>query len=96
MLFTLPLGSGSVSARTWIVDPEGGGDFTLISEACTAAADGDTVGIQPGEYEECSGPDNCVYVQYKSLCLRGLAAEPNPVRLRTRLGFYCCPTVRVE
>jgi len=33
-----------------VVDPSGGGDFTEIQPAIDAAADGDTVLVQPGEY----------------------------------------------
>lgn len=37
---------------TFIVDQSGSGDFTTISEAVTAAADGDTILIRPGQYNE--------------------------------------------
>jgi len=39
-------------ARQWIVSQDGRGDFVTISQAVEAAADGDTIWICPGVYEE--------------------------------------------
>ena len=39
-------------AATWVVDPDGGGDFETISEAVEAAAPGDEIEVLPGTYAE--------------------------------------------
>lgn len=39
-------------ARTWRVDPEGGGDAATIGEALRLASPGDTIVVEPGEYRE--------------------------------------------
>ncbi len=44
--------AASAEARTWIVDPTGGGDFLRIQEAVDAAGDGDLVLVRPGSYAE--------------------------------------------
>ena len=46
------LAVGQVCARTWYVEQDGSGDFTVIQDAVDAAGDGDTVAIGPGRYEE--------------------------------------------
>jgi len=38
--------------RTWHVEKDGSGDFTVIQDAVDAAASGDTILIGPGRYEE--------------------------------------------
>ena len=37
-----------VAARTWRVEKDGSGDFTVIQDAVDAAAAGDTIRIGPG------------------------------------------------
>ena len=39
-------------AATWTVERDGTGDFTVIQEAVDVAADGDTIRIGPGRYDE--------------------------------------------
>ena len=39
-------------SRTWLVQPDGGGDATTIAEALRLASPGDTVEVAPGEYPE--------------------------------------------
>jgi hypothetical protein len=41
-----------VVAATWRVEKDGSGDFTVIQDAVDAAADGDTIAIGPGRYDE--------------------------------------------
>ena len=41
-----------VKATTWIVDVNGGGDFTTIPAALNATVTGDTIKVWPGEYRE--------------------------------------------
>ena len=48
LLAATPLG---VHARTWTVEKDGSGDFTIIQDAIDAAADGDTVRVGPGRYD---------------------------------------------
>ena len=38
--------------RTWLVERDGSGDFTIIQDAVDAAASGDTVRIGPGRFDE--------------------------------------------
>jgi predicted outer membrane repeat protein len=47
--FLLP---GVASAASWTVDASGSGDYETIGEAISAAADGDTISVEPGTYEE--------------------------------------------
>jgi hypothetical protein len=42
----------SSPAGGWIVDAGGGGQFTAIAAAIAVAADGDTIRIRPGSYDE--------------------------------------------
>lgn len=41
-------------ARTWYLEKDGSGDYTVIQDAVDAAASGDTIRIGPGRYEEFS------------------------------------------
>jgi parallel beta-helix repeat protein len=56
---------GTASARTWIVDDDGGGDFSGIQEAINNASAGDTILVHSGVYYE------PVYVN-KSVTLKGI------------------------
>ncbi len=46
------LGAGAVWARTWHVERDGSGDFTVIQDAVAAASPGDVIKIGPGLYDE--------------------------------------------
>jgi hypothetical protein len=47
------LGTASAAeARTWHVERDGSGDFTVIQDAVDAAASGDTIRIGPGRFNE--------------------------------------------
>ena len=50
-LLVVVLASGA-SARTWRVEKDSSGDFTVIQDAVDAAASGDTILIGPGRYNE--------------------------------------------
>jgi hypothetical protein len=58
LLVLLTLGAGIAGTRLLaaedaiIVAPDGSGDFTTISDAVTAAPDGDTILVRPGTYDE--------------------------------------------
>jgi len=56
---------GTASARTWTVDNDGGGDFSVIQEAINNASAGDTILVHSGVYYE------HVYVN-KSVRLKGI------------------------
>lgn len=42
----------TAEGRTWIVEKDGSGDFTVIQDAVDAASNGDVIEIGPGRYEE--------------------------------------------
>ncbi|MDY0108579.1 MAG: right-handed parallel beta-helix repeat-containing protein [Candidatus Krumholzibacteria bacterium] len=48
----LTAGAGLSEARTWYLEKDGSGDFTVIQEAVDAAASGDTLRIGPGRWYE--------------------------------------------
>jgi predicted outer membrane repeat protein len=97
LISVLALPATSVGfARTWIVDAAGGGDFTRIGDACLGAADGDTVAIQPGNYDEYDGPEHNLIVREKSLLLLGLGLGPDDVRARISLNWDQCSAVVIE
>lgn len=48
----LLLWSPAAEARTWRVEKDGSGDFTVIQHAVDASASGDTIMIGPGRYSE--------------------------------------------
>ncbi len=53
MAFALVSSSIALPAqRTWIVDPGGKGDYKRISDAVTAAKNGDRILVRPGKYAE--------------------------------------------
>jgi Right handed beta helix region len=43
---------GLVQGRTWYVEKDGSGDYTVIQDAINAAAAGDTIRIGPGRFDE--------------------------------------------
>ncbi|MEM8712672.1 MAG: hypothetical protein AAGG01_17105, partial [Planctomycetota bacterium] len=54
VLSLVVLSSDASANRTWVVDPLGTGDFTVLAPALAAAADGDTVLVLPGS--QAGGP----------------------------------------
>jgi hypothetical protein len=50
LIVVLVLISSTASARTWWVQKDGSGDFTVIQDAVDVAASGDTIRIGPGEF----------------------------------------------
>lgn len=52
LLLTVLLGALPAAGRTWRVDKDGTGDYTVIQHAVDAAASGDTILIGPGRYTE--------------------------------------------
>ena len=51
LLFLLVWGA-AVEARTWRVEKDGSGDYSVIQDAVDAAASGDTIRIGPGRFSE--------------------------------------------
>lgn len=62
-------------AATWSVAKDGSGDFIVIQDAVDAAADGDTIEIGPGRYDDFAQDDTgtwmVVFVHDKSLTFIG-------------------------
>jgi hypothetical protein len=85
----LVLGAAQASeARTWRVEKDGTGDYSIIYEAVDAAASGDTIQIGPGRFEEYRlEPEYawetycCVHASSKNLTLIGSGVE------LTTIGF---------
>ncbi len=52
-LFSMVVGSlpWTAEARTWTVEKDGRGDFTVIQDAVDVASDGDVIAIGPGRYD---------------------------------------------
>jgi predicted outer membrane repeat protein len=78
------------AARTWIVAADGSGDFQAVSEALEAAASGDSIAVQPGEYWEPDhdeAADPPIAVADKALTVIGAGAAPTDVSLRLRMTF---------
>ena len=50
LLVLLIASSLPASATTYLVRPDGTGDYPTIQAAIVAAATGDTVGVEPGTY----------------------------------------------
>jgi len=49
---SISLASDGATAATWYVDDDGGADFDNIQDAIAGAADGDTIRVYEGTYEE--------------------------------------------
>ena len=67
------------TARTWVVDQQGSGDYTAIQDAANATADGDTILLYPGRYDEYRPYDfgaltesTCVVIERDNVTLRGV------------------------
>lgn len=50
--FALLVASSPALSAVWTVEKDGSGDFTVIQDAVDAAADGDTLKIGPGRFDE--------------------------------------------
>jgi len=65
-------------ARTWFVEKDGSGDFTVIQDAVDAAAPGDTIRIGSGrftEYQYVYDQDTYVLVETDSLTFWGSGVD---------------------
>jgi len=52
VLIAVVLNAAVVGARTWYVEKDGSGDYTVIQNAVNAAASGDTIRIGAGRYDD--------------------------------------------
>jgi len=52
VLIAFVLSAAVVGARTWCVEKDGSGDYSVIQSAVNAAASGDTVRIGPGRFDD--------------------------------------------
>jgi len=52
ILMAFCLVANMAHARTWLVEQDGSGEYTVIQDALDAAADGDSILIGPGFYQE--------------------------------------------
>jgi len=52
VLIAFVLNAAVVGARTWYVEKDGSGDYTVIQSAVNAAASGDTIRIGPGRFDD--------------------------------------------
>jgi hypothetical protein len=96
LAFILLLPSGSPGARSWIVSLDGSGDFIRVSDALSGASHGDSILIEPGNYDEYDGMDSWTMVLEKSLTLFGLGSRPEDARLRLNIFFETCEEVVCE
>jgi len=46
------IAASPASARTWSVEKDGSGDFTILQDALDASADGDTILVGPGRFDD--------------------------------------------
>lgn len=78
-LFSVLTFVSSALGRTWTVEQDGSGDFSVIQSAVYAASDGDVIRIGPGHYTEytlhAGGFRRYVNINYKSLELIGAGRE---------------------
>ena len=52
LICLLMITCGPATAKTWHVEKDGSGDYTIIQEAVDAAASGDTIRIGPGRFND--------------------------------------------
>ncbi|MFO7652301.1 MAG: right-handed parallel beta-helix repeat-containing protein [Candidatus Krumholzibacteriia bacterium] len=82
-ILTALLFCGIAEARTWWVQKDGTGDFTVIQDAVDAAAAGDTIRIGPGrfyegqtvEFPNGSSIFTRVYIYHREITIIGSGAE---------------------
>jgi len=67
------IGIGCYAWRTWLVCPDGSGDFTTIQEAVSAAAEQDTIELCDGIY---TGDGNRDISTWKKLTIRSQTGDP--------------------
>ena len=77
----------AASARTWIVDQHGTGDFTIVRDALVAAGAGDSILIHPGTYDEYDGLVDPLTLEAKPLTLLGTGDFPEESALRLSVLF---------
>lgn len=79
ILATVVVTTAPATARTWRVEQDGSGDFTVIQDAIDAASAGDVIAIGPGTYQDYTfawfnGQWNvysCAFVTKDNLTLQG-------------------------
>jgi hypothetical protein len=86
----------SAQARTWIVAPDGSGDFQRVTEAWAAAASGDSVQVQPGDYVEQEYVGNPFRIESKSITTYGVGTLARDVSMTLDALFLHCPLTVVE
>jgi predicted outer membrane repeat protein len=77
----------AASARTWIVDQHGTGDFTFVRDALVSAGAGDSILIHPGTYDEYDGLVDPLTLEAKPLTLLGTGNSPEESALRLSVLF---------
>jgi len=104
------LSAGVASGRTWHVEQDGSGEFTMIQQAVDAASDGDVIAIGPGRYDDYQEVGNSWIIVNmdgsKGLTFVGSGTEQTIIgpevydeNDHTRYGFLCLEgavTVRLE
>jgi hypothetical protein len=72
-------------AATYLVKPDGTGDYPTIQSAMDAASYGDTVLVMPGTYYDCTHLDSharlCCVLMKSGVCLRGQTGQPADVTI---------------
>ena len=69
--------SATASADTYVLQPDGTGDFTTIQIAISSVLDGDIIELAPGTYDGIGNRD--VDFQGKSVTIRGQTGDPADV-----------------
>lgn len=92
ILLSLPV---AAAARTWRVERDGTGDFSVIQTAVSTAAPGDTIRIGPGQFDEFtfrSSPSECacVHVDRTGLTFIGSGREQTTIGSSGYVGVTVC------